>query len=137
MTPMSTNTNFPSPGHPPAGLFNVAELYHERFPGDSKIVMTAGSTDKGGPAKDDKGKDLHTEHHQGQDVDLRYMGSNGKPIQGPTGAARGDVQRNDYVIDRLSKSTLTGNPSKYGTVPIRNPDTLAAHQNHMHLRKIQ
>ncbi len=119
------------------GLYNIAEVYHEQLPNDSKIVMTAGSAANGEPAKDQEGKDLHTEHHEGKDADLRYMGPDGKPIRGTTGASRGDVQRNGVLINNFGKNTLTGNPTKYGTVPIHNPKTQAAHQDHMHARDIK
>jgi RHS repeat-associated protein len=120
-----------------AGLYNGAVTYHETFPGDSKIVMTAGSTSDGAPAKDAKGRDLHQEHHDGKDADLRYMGPDGKPIKGQSGARQGDANRNSTLAHMLSKSTLTGNPKKYGTVSIRNPKVQAAHQDHMHARDVK
>ena len=120
-----------------AGVFNTAEVYHEVFPNDAKVVTTAGSAANGKPAIGDDGKPLHQEHQGGKDADFRYMGANGKPIQGSTGASQGDVRRNGVLIHSFGKRTLTGNPAKYGTVRINNPALQAAHQNHMHARNIK
>ncbi|HEY2460842.1 MAG TPA: hypothetical protein VGI16_08540 [Candidatus Acidoferrum sp.] len=120
-----------------AGLYNIADIYHQDFPSDSKVVFTAGSTDSGKPATEDNGQPAHVEHNGGKDADLRYMGSDGKPIRGKGGARGGDIQRNGTLAHLLGNRTLTGNPTKYGTIKINNAKTQAAHQDHMHGRDVK
>src|SRR5262249_16227775 len=63
-------------------LFNVSVQYADAYPSDSPLVFTAGSTDTGEPGKDASGNYVHTSHRNGANIDMRYMGKNGKAPQG-------------------------------------------------------
>ncbi len=62
-------------------LFNVAELYSQTFKDDEKLVMTAGNMANGRPCTNSNGTPCHG-GHKGDDIDLRYMGVDGKVLAG-------------------------------------------------------
>lgn len=122
-----------------AALFNVAQAYGAQYPDDDPLVFTGGSTSNGQPAVDQNGVPLHASHHNGANLDLRYMGSSGAALVGNTAAANGDVPRNTFIVDQFRAqnanlgAALTGDPARYGLNPI--PLQLQnIHRNHMHFQ---
>ncbi|MCV4713900.1 hypothetical protein OFC05_27940, partial [Escherichia coli] len=72
-------------------LFNIAELYHQIYSSDEKLVFTAGNASDGKPGNCN-GHPCHS-GHKGNDFDLRYMDSSGKPLQGDNAYKKADVGR--------------------------------------------
>lgn len=121
-----------------AAVYNTGAVYHESYPDDAKLAMTGGSTANGQPAKDEHGKPLHKSHHGGANIDIRYMGENGKQLSGATAAGRGDVARNKTIIDSMRAfgfpGAITGSSAKYGSKPV-SPDLTRVHLTHMHFQQ--
>jgi len=123
-----------------AALFNAARDYHDNHPNDANIVMTAGSAANGRPAVDENGRPIHQSHQRGQNIDLRYMGPNGRPLRGNTAADNADVGRTTDLLDAFANqnaelgAALTGNPARFGLDPIAERLRLI-HRNHMHLQR--
>jgi RHS repeat-associated protein len=122
-----------------AALFNVAAAYGGRYPNDNPLVFTGGSTATGGSALDANGRPIHRSHRNGSNIDLRYMGDAGFSLTGNTAAANGNVERNQFIINRFAGqnaglgAALTGDPARYGLGPI--PAALQQiHRNHMHFQ---
>jgi hypothetical protein len=107
-----------------AALFNAAASYRSAYPHDSWLVFTGGSTASGVAAVDSNGVPLHHSHKNGANIDLRYMGSDGRSLIGVGAADAGDITRNTFIIGNLGAwlpslgAALTGNPARYGLGPI-------------------
>jgi hypothetical protein len=120
-----------------AALFNTATSYHTSYPDDAKLAMTAGSASNGKPANDDNGNPVHHGHQGGNNIDIRYMGSDGKQLTGSTASAKGDTTRNQKIIEGMKaggfKGSITGDSKKYGSKPV-SPSLTNIHQNHIHIQ---
>ena len=121
-------------------LFNVAKSYSETFAGDEKLVFTAGSESNGKPATgcQGPGRPCHA-GHKGHDIDLRYMGSNGKPVQGNTAYQVADVNRTNWLINAFRikglPNSYTGDESRFGRQD-KSPKAIDKreyiHRHHLH-----
>jgi RHS repeat-associated protein len=123
-----------------AGLFNAARVYAAAYPNDAEIVFTAGSAATGLPAVNEQGEPVHRSHQNGQNIDLRYMGANGRSLVGNTASANADVARMNTLFDAFDRqnaglgAALTGTPDRFGFGPI--PAALAnIHRNHVHFQR--
>jgi hypothetical protein len=122
-----------------AALFNVATQYGKLYANDDPLVFTAGSTANGAPAIGDDGLPVHQSHHNGANIDLRYMGSAGASLRGATAYSDADLDRNQVIMELFRRqnanlgATLTGDPSKFGFDPI-NETLRRIHQTHMHFQ---
>jgi len=137
VAPQQHPENYLSP-EATSALFNTAEAYHESYSKDSKLSMTGGSTSTGEPATDAAGNPVHHGHHGGNNIDLRYMGADGKQLTGSTASARGDAARNKMVINGMRaggfKGAITGDSGKYGSKRV-SPSLANIHKNHIHIQK--
>jgi RHS repeat-associated protein len=121
-------------------LFNVALAYHGMYPNDSKLIFTGGSTASGESALDANGRPIHLGHLSGLNIDLRYMGANGRSLIGNSASSNGDVARNQAIMNFFGAANaglgaaLTGSPGRYGLGPI-DAALAAGHQNHMHFQQ--
>jgi RHS repeat-associated protein len=61
-----------------AALFNAGQYYHSLYPQDQPIGYNGGSASDGLPALKPDGTRAHKEHYGGVEVDLTYMGSDGR-----------------------------------------------------------
>lgn len=118
-----------------AALFNVAEAYHQAIPTDSKLMFTGGSTAEGLPAVNPRtGEPLHSSHHNGLNVDLKYMSPSGYP----TNSAGADVDRTLFLLHTFAGqnaglgAALTGTPTRFG---LGHHSLEAMHMSHMHFQK--
>jgi len=119
-------------------LFNVAKYYSEVFRDDDKLVFTAGAASNGKPGV--CGKSPCHSGHAGVDIDLRYMGSDGRPIQGDTAYANADIGRTNMLIatfkDNGHPTSYTGDNSRFGQ-PDKSPkyrdNTEKVHRHHLHV----
>jgi RHS repeat-associated protein len=118
-----------------AALFNVAEAYHQAFPTDSKLTFTGGSTAEGLPALNPQtGEPLHSSHHDGVNVDLKYMSPSGNS----THSAGADVERTLFLLHAFAGqnaglgAALTGTPIRFGLAHHRLE---AMHMSHMHFQR--
>jgi RHS repeat-associated protein len=141
----SAARNQPHPEHflspeAAAALFNAARDYADAYPDDSNIVFTAGSAETGNAALNEQGRPIHRSHRNGQNIDMRYMGVNGRPLVGNTASANADVDRMETLFDAFAGqraglgAALTGTPERFGFGPLA-PGTRAVHQNHFHLQR--
>jgi RHS repeat-associated protein len=123
-----------------AALFNAARDYADAYPDDSNIVMTAGSAETGNAALNAQGQPVHRSHRNGQNIDMRYMGNNGRPLVGNTASANADADRMTTLFDAFADQNaglgapLTGTPQRFGLGPI-SPGLQRIHQNHFHLQR--
>ncbi len=117
-------------------LFNIAELYSQEFKDDDKLVFTAGNLANGKPCPG-----CHS-GHRGNDIDIRYMGKDGKPLTGDNAYKNADVNRTKWLIN-AGKSfgflyPYTGDDGRFG-LPDRSPkwrdDTEKVHRHHLHIGK--
>jgi RHS repeat-associated protein len=108
-----------------AGFFNTAEQYHEEYPSDAKLFVTDAGNANGGPLAP------HKTHDNGRAVDVRYLGPDGKPLQGHTAAADADADRTRTLVDLGWSNGFNQNysdrPSTFGT------QYAAGHDTHLHL----
>jgi hypothetical protein len=118
-----------------SALFNVAHLYHQLHSQDEKLMMTAGSTATGG------GGGPHTSHKQGNNIDIRYMGTDGRTIQSRVASELADVDRT-IALTKLFKeqnaglgAAITGNPPRFGLPDIQNQKLKNGHRDHMHFQR--
>ncbi len=121
-----------------SALFNVAKYYSEQYANDDKLVFTAGAASSGKPGNCG-GKPCHS-GHQGNDIDLRYMDSNGKPIQGDSAYQSADVGRTNFLIDVFKDNGrpvfYTGDDSRFGRPddsPKYRDATEKVHRHHLHV----
>ena len=123
-----------------SALFNVAARYHELYPNDSRLVFTAGSAADGNPARDERGNFIHESHRNGANIDMRYMGTDGRPRVGNNASAEADVERTNRIRNLFSEqnaglgAVLTGNPERFGLGPI-SERLQRIHRNHMHFQR--
>jgi hypothetical protein len=108
-----------------AGFFNTAEQYHEDYPSDSDLVVTdMGNAD---------GSKLppHDTHDLGRSADVRYVDSNGNPIQSATAASKADVDRISDLVDIANdngfKQNYSARPKDFGTSYAKG------HDSHLHI----
>ena len=77
-------------------------------------------------------------HRNGSNIDLRYMGDNGKALTGNTAAADGSVDRNKFIISQFASrglgGAITGDQTKYGQGPVPS-FVQSLHADHMHFQK--
>ncbi|MDQ3801733.1 MAG: RHS repeat-associated core domain-containing protein [Acidobacteriota bacterium] len=118
-----------------SALFNVASEYSQLYPGDEKLMMTAGSL------ADGTSLPIHTSHKQGNNIDLRYMGEDGKTIQSPRAVELADVERTKKLAQMFKQqnagldSAITGNPPRFDLPDIQNQSIKNVHKNHMHFQR--
>jgi hypothetical protein len=115
-----------------SALFNVAYQYSQLYPDDEKLMMTAGSRADGTPAP------IHRSHQQGNNVDLRYMGTDGKTVQSQVASELADVGRTKKLLELFKgqsaglDNVITGNPPRFGLPDIQSQGLKNQHKNHMH-----
>lgn len=118
-----------------SALFNVAYQYSQLYPDDQKLMMTAGSLANGGSLP------IHESHKQGNNVDLRYMGEDGKTIQSPRAVELADVERTKKLQELFRgqnaglDNVITGNPPRFGWPDIQSRSLKNIHKNHMHFQR--
>jgi len=120
-----------------AGLFNTAREYHDQNGGDSKIVVTGASL------VDGTGAPEHPVSHGAPNsaIDFRYIGSDGKPLQGPGAASKADPIRMSLLFGLFGvngfNQTVSGRPADFGTGPHstgpQSRKLIHDHQNHGHV----
>lgn len=119
-------------------LFNVAKYYSEVYPNDDELVFTAGAARTGRPGIC-KGSPCHG-GHAGVDIDLRYMGSDGRPIQSESAYATADIGRTNFLVkvfqDNSHPYSYTGDDSRFGR-PDDSPNYIDGaeyvHRHHLHV----
>ncbi|MBK9164167.1 MAG: RHS repeat-associated core domain-containing protein [Acidobacteria bacterium] len=121
-------------------LFNIAELNHQKYSNDEKLVFTAGNASDGKPGNCN-GKPCHG-GHKGNDIDLRYMDSSGKPLQGDNAYKNADVGRTNWLIDAGKAFgfpySYTGDETRFGrpdNTPKSRSPTEKVHRHHLHIGK--
>jgi RHS repeat-associated protein len=121
-------------------LFNIAELYHQEYSNDEKLVFTAGNASDGKPGNCN-GKPCHS-GHKGNDIDLRYMDSSGKPLRGDTAYKNADLGRTNWLISAGKAygfpHSYTGDETRFGrpdNTPKSRSATEKVHRNHLHIGK--
>jgi RHS repeat-associated protein len=119
-----------------AAFYNAAASYRQTHPKDDKLGFNHGSTPKGKAAIGDDGNPIHLGHKGGRSVDLRYMGTNGKQLTGPSAYSAGDRERNREIINSMAAGGLggaiTGDAKKYGSKPVSEA-LRRVHKDHIHL----
>jgi len=120
-------------------FFNVAGDYGTRFAQDSKLVFTGGSVANGGSGLKPDGSPIHgSSHRGGTNIDMRYVGNDGRSLVSLVSASLGDVNRNTYLIGLFRNSgfagAITGDPGRYGLAPI-NEALRLGHRNHIHIQR--
>jgi len=115
-------------------LFTVTRNYGKEFPGDEKIVFTAGSASNGRPGNCN-GAPCHR-GHQGNEMDFRYMGENGRPLRGDDAATSADLRRTEFLIRNFRNTgfaeSFTGDTDRLGSSPA-SARTERIHRNHLHI----
>ena len=108
-----------------AAFFNTAEQYHEAYPSDAKLFVTDAGIATGGVF----GK--HKTHDLGRSIDVRYLDSNGRPLQGDTAAKNADMSRIGRLVDVAEGQGFGQNysarPKDFGTLYAND------HENHLHI----
>ena len=118
-----------------SGLFNVSYQYRQLFPNDEKLMMTAGSLASGGSLP------IHESHKRGNNVDIRYMGEDGRTIQSPRAVELADVERTKKLQELFREqnsgldNVITGNPLRFGWPDIQSQSLKNIHKNHMHFQR--
>jgi hypothetical protein len=83
---------------------------------------------------------MHRSHRNGENIDMRYVGADGRDLRGDAAADNADVARMTYLWDAFRNqnaavgAVLTGNPVRFGLGPI-NADLQRVHRNHFHLQR--
>jgi RHS repeat-associated protein len=123
-----------------AALFNAARVYADAYPDDDDIVFTAGSAATGDPALNAQGEPVHRSHQNGQNIDMRYMGANGRSLVGNTASENADVARMSTLFAAFARqnaglgAAITGTPERFGLGPIS--EALSnIHRNHVHFQR--
>ncbi|RMG04733.1 MAG: hypothetical protein D6735_06395, partial [Acidobacteria bacterium] len=118
-----------------SALFNVAYQYSQLYPNDEKLMMTAGSLADGSSLP------IHKSHKQGNNIDLRYMGTDGRTIQSDEAYKLADVDRTRTIIKLFKEenagldAVITGDPSIFGLPDIQSKSLKKIHRNHMHFQQ--
>jgi RHS repeat-associated protein len=118
-----------------SALFNVAYQYSQLYPDDQKLMMTAGSLANGSSLP------IHSSHKQGNNVDLRYMGEDGKTIQSKVAYSLADVERTKSLIKLFKEqnagldAVITGQPPRFGLPDIADKALKNQHRDHMHFQR--
>lgn len=121
-------------------LFNVARMYHDAHPDDARLVFTGGSNENGQSARGANGLPIHQSHRNGANIDMRYIGTDGRPIQGTTAADNADTVRMASLWGAFRNQSaalgavLTGNPQRFGFGPL-SQGLQNEHRNHFHLQR--
>jgi hypothetical protein len=117
-----------------AALFNVAYVYHLIFPLDEKLSMSSGSFADGTTDRTSPGS-----HKAGNNIDLRFMGSNGKVLYGDSASKNADVFRtlillNSFKLENAGLNhVITGSQERFGLPPVSERNKYI-HRNHMHFQ---
>jgi len=114
-----------------AALFNTGHYYHSLYPKDQAIGYNGGSAADGQPALKPDGTRAHKEHYGGVEVDLTFMGSNGKFAT----SATSDTNRMGNMY--LGLISTPGSPvsNSYSATPDRLPFPsvfIPGHSGHIH-----
>jgi RHS repeat-associated protein len=116
-------------------LFNVAMTYKNAFPGDGKLVFTAGNGPGGMPCTRSDGRACHS-GHRGNDIDLRYMDPSGNAVMGRGASSAADAARTRLLVRLFAGSgfpeSYSGDSARLGTLP-SSAGTERAHRNHLHI----
>jgi len=130
--------NIPEPylsSNAASALFNAGIVYKSYYPDDEKLVFANGNAENGRPCVRSDGSPCHG-GHQGNDIDIRYMGKKGKALVGTSAYKNADVERTKFLIRYFNlvgfPESYTGNTSKFGSSPA-DSGTESVHRNHIHV----
>ena len=129
--PDNKGEDFLSPSRA-AALFNAAADYRGEHPGDSRLVMTGGSTAMGV-----SGIEGRTSHRGGMNIDMLYMSPKGRPLRGGSASKYADVERMNFLFGAFRnqnaglESAVTGTPTRFG---LRPHSLTKKHMNHVHFQ---
>lgn len=122
-----------------AALFNVGHLYYAQsvtiLGRDEKLSMSSGSfadgtTDRASPRS----------HSRGNNIDLRYMGPDGRVIRGSRASADADIGRTKTILRLFREqnvgldSMITGHPARF-SLPNLSRNLKNVHRNHLHMQR--
>jgi RHS repeat-associated protein len=118
-----------------AALFNTGSYYHSLYPNDDKLGYNGGSLGNG------YGAPVHKSHALGLNLDLAYMGPNGKILRGEGASASADPSR----MGNITAGLISTPGSPYKEFLSSTPDRLGGsagraffyprHGNHAHYQK--
>jgi RHS repeat-associated protein len=115
-------------------LFAVAHNYARAYPNDEELVYTAGSASDGHSGICPNGP-CHS-GHDGNEIDLRYMSANGRPLQGDNVYLNADLERTRYLMGEFAGSgfpeAFTGDTARFRSTPA-DRRTERIHHNHLHI----
>ncbi len=122
-----------------SALFNVALRYMALYTRvglrDAKLSMSSGSFYDGTTDRKSKGS-----HRRGNNIDLRYMGSNGLVLKGDKASQLADVGRTKKILELFRNenadldSMITGHPARFGLQDL-SEKLKSIHRNHLHMQK--
>lgn len=120
-------------------LFNVARIYGSEYPNDGFLIFANGNAYNGQPCKYANGTSCHS-GHTGNDIDLRYMNSNGSSIKASDAYKQADVGRTKRIIELFNLNgfpeSYTGDTDKFGSSPAKLK-TEKVHYHHLHVGQFE
>ncbi len=118
-------------------LYNVAAWYGTYYPGESKLAITAGTTEIGMPGRNAAGNFVHAPNgHRGGSIDMRYIGASGRSLIGPNASQQADEARNTTLVEMFQAygmTAISGSPGQFGGMTT-SATTHNNHRNHIHFQ---
>lgn len=110
-----------------SGFFNLTAHYASQYSGDDKIFATQAGTADGSDTAASK------EHDSGRSIDVRYMDTAGKAVQGEKAIGSADPQRVQTLIDAAYSRGFTRVFTGSKSLTNATYDKTGKHASHLHL----